>query len=92
MAQLPLSDNALDIIACLILGCVFIGLFILWQRYLERIQDSPNARYSKWAPPPLMKLSLFARGNGRFSVVIVIALLTWCTFFSWNVFSTVREF
>ena len=85
-----LSDNTLDIIAFLILGCVFIGLFILWQRYLERIQDSPNAQYSKWTPPPLMKMSLFARGNGRFSVIMVIALLTWCTFLSWNVFATVR--
>ncbi|KAF8722458.1 hypothetical protein AX14_009812 [Amanita brunnescens Koide BX004] len=76
------------IIACLILGCACIGLFLLWQRYLERIQDSPNARYSKWTPPPLMKLSLFARGEGRLSVIMVIALLTWCTFMSWSLYST----
>ncbi|KAF8731224.1 hypothetical protein AX14_005036 [Amanita brunnescens Koide BX004] len=76
------------IIACLILGCLFLCLFLLWQRYLERIQDSPNARYSKWTPPPLMKLSLFSRGNGRFTVIMIIALLTWCTFLSWNVFAT----
>ncbi|KAF8722460.1 hypothetical protein AX14_009814 [Amanita brunnescens Koide BX004] len=76
------------IIACLIIGCVFLCLFLLWQRYLERVQDSPNAQYSKWTPPPLMKLSLFSRGNGRFSVIMVIALLTWCTFLSWNLYST----
>ncbi|KAF8331587.1 efflux transporter [Amanita rubescens] len=76
------------IIACLILGCAFIGLFILWQWYLERMLDNPNAQYSKWTPPPLMKLSLWTRGNGRFSVIMIIALLTWCTFLGWNLWTT----
>ncbi|KAF8331581.1 efflux transporter [Amanita rubescens] len=76
------------IIACLILGCAFVGLFLLWQLYLERIQDNPNAQYSKWTPPPLMKLSLWTRGDGRFSVIMVIALLTWGTFISWNLWAT----
>ncbi|KAF8331579.1 major facilitator superfamily domain-containing protein [Amanita rubescens] len=76
------------IIACLILGCTFVGLFVLWQWYLERIQDNPNAQYSKWTPPPLMKLSLWTRGNGRFAVIMVIAFLTWCTFLSWSLWAT----
>ncbi len=78
-----------DIIACLILGCAFVGLFLLWQRYLERIQDNPNAQYSKWTPPPLMKLSLWTRGDGRFSAIMAIALLTWCSFVGWNIWATV---
>ncbi|KAF8331585.1 efflux transporter [Amanita rubescens] len=76
------------IIACLVLGCAFVGLFLLWQRYLERIKHDPNAQYSKWTPPPLMNLSLWTRGNGRFSVIMVIALMTWCGFVGWNIWAT----
>ncbi|KAF8627585.1 hypothetical protein AX17_006158 [Amanita inopinata Kibby_2008] len=76
------------IIACLIIGCVLVGLFILWQRYLERVQDTPNAPYSRWTPPPLMKLSLWTRGNGKFTVMMLIVLLNWCSFFGWNLWAT----
>ncbi|KAF8621484.1 hypothetical protein AX15_007772 [Amanita polypyramis BW_CC] len=77
------------IIACIILGCFFVGLFLLWQWYLERVQNNPNAQYSKWTPPPLMKVSLWTRGNWRFSAIMVIALLTWCSFLGWQFWTTI---
>lgn len=72
---------SLDIIALLVTGAAFIGLFLLWQWYLER----PAARntYSKWIPPPLMKLSLWGRGNGKFAVMQCIVLCLMSAFQSW---------
>ncbi|KAL0952456.1 hypothetical protein HGRIS_006724 [Hohenbuehelia grisea] len=72
------------IIALLIIGCFLIGCFLYWQWYLERVQNNPNAPYSAWTPPPIMKLSLWGRAKGRFAVAMVIALLTWCSFLGWN--------
>lgn len=31
-----------------------------------------------------MKLSLWTRARGRFAVMMVIVLFTWCSFLSWN--------
>ncbi|KAG6908440.1 hypothetical protein DXG01_004523 [Tephrocybe rancida] len=36
------------------------------------------------SPPPLMKVSLWARAKGRFAAMMCIAFLTWCSFLSWN--------
>lgn len=71
----------LDIIALLVIGVFFLALFILWQWYLER----PSARntYSRWTPPPLMKLSLWRRGNGKFAVMQCIVLCLMSAFQSW---------
>ncbi|KAK2466613.1 hypothetical protein APHAL10511_000871 [Amanita phalloides] len=77
------------IIACIVLGCFFTGIFLVWQWYLERVQNDPGAQYSLWTPPPLMKLSLWTRGNGRFSVIMLVALLTWCCFLGWNIWATI---
>jgi hypothetical protein len=71
------------IIALLIVGVLFTVLFVYWQYYLERIQNNPNAKYSYWTPPPLMKLSLWARADGRVAVMMIIAFLNWCSFIAW---------
>lgn len=73
-----------DIIACLVIGALLLVLFLVWQRYLERVQNDPNAPYSALTPPPLMKLSLWGRGNGKFTVIMLVALFTWCAFLGWN--------
>jgi len=86
------SLNHIDIIALLVIGVLFIALFIVWQGYLERVQNDPTISQSKWIPPPLMKLSLWTRGRGRFAAVMVIVLLTWCSFVSWNYWSQVYSF
>ncbi|KAJ7620277.1 MFS general substrate transporter [Roridomyces roridus] len=65
------------IIALLIVGVLFITLFIAWQYHLE---SSPDNRH----PPPLMKLSMWTRAKGKFAVVQVIAFLQWSSFISWN--------
>lgn len=75
-----------DIIALLILGVLLLVLFLFWQRYLERIQDDPNAVHSKWTPPPLMRLSIWRRAKGRFAVIMAIAFLNWSGFLAFNFF------
>ncbi|KAK0476076.1 efflux transporter [Armillaria novae-zelandiae] len=72
------------IIALLIVGVVILGLFLLWQWYLERVQRNPNAPYSVLTPPPIMKLSLWARGNGKFAAIMIIVMFTFCSFLGWN--------
>ncbi|KAJ7624389.1 major facilitator superfamily domain-containing protein [Roridomyces roridus] len=53
------------IIALLIVGVLFITLFIGWQHHLEKRQSEPDNR----RPPPLMKLSMWRRTKGKFAVV-----------------------
>ncbi|KAF8885463.1 efflux transporter [Infundibulicybe gibba] len=71
------------IIALLVLGVFLIILFVYWQRYLERIQSDPSSRYSIFTPPPLMKVSIWSRANGRFATMMWIAFLVWCSFIAW---------
>lgn len=69
------------IIALLVVGVLLVASFLVWQWYLER----PNSRtvYSRWTPPPLMKLSLWTRGKGQFAVMQIVALGLMCAFQSW---------
>ncbi|KAF8956149.1 major facilitator superfamily domain-containing protein [Flammula alnicola] len=72
------------IIVFLILGVILIGVFLYWQHYLERVQNNPEAPYSIFTPPPLMKLSLWTRANGRFAAMMAIAFTNWCAFLAWT--------
>ncbi|KAJ7916039.1 MFS general substrate transporter [Mycena leptocephala] len=63
------------IIALLIVGVLFIVMFILWQHHLEKNEGKGR--------PPLMKLSLWARAEGKFAVMQAIAFLEWAGFISW---------
>ncbi|KAJ7627026.1 putative efflux transporter [Roridomyces roridus] len=71
------------IIALLIVGVLFITLFIGWQHHLEKRQSEPDNR----RPPPLMKLSMWRRAKGKFAVVQVIAFLQWSSFLTWSFWS-----
>lgn len=72
------------IIVLLIVGIIMVSLFLVWERYLEQFMDDPSRTPSAWTPPPLMKLSLWTRAKGRMAVILVIAFLNWCAFFSWS--------
>ncbi|KAK0476081.1 efflux transporter [Armillaria novae-zelandiae] len=72
------------IIALVVVGVLILGMFLVWQWYLERVQQDPNAPYSIWTPPPIMKLSLWAKGNGKFAAIMLIVLLTFASFLAWN--------
>ncbi|KAG6332969.1 hypothetical protein ID866_6122 [Astraeus odoratus] len=74
------------IIACLILGVILVAAFLVWEHRLEKALEDPRPK-SIWAPPPLMKLSLWARAKGRLAVVLVIAFLNWCGFLSWTLWA-----
>jgi hypothetical protein len=73
-----------DIIALLIIGVFLVTAFVFWERYLEKVQNTPGASDSLFTPPPLVKPSVWGRARGRFAVMLVIAFLTWCSFFGWN--------
>ncbi|KAG6866162.1 hypothetical protein C0991_008116 [Blastosporella zonata] len=88
------------IIALLIVGVLLIVVFLFWQLHLERVQEQREEHFKlgddadaselsintlSWlSPPPLMKVSLWARAKGRFAVMMCIAFMTWCSFLSWN--------
>jgi predicted MFS family arabinose efflux permease len=72
------------IIALLILGVLSIVAFIFWQHYLEKRLDDVNIPTSRKFPPPIMRLSLWTRANGRFAVMQLITFLNWCSFMSYN--------
>lgn len=72
------------IIACLIIGILLIAAFLAWEYHLEKVLNDPHRTKSTWTPPPLMKLSLWARARGQLAVVLIIAFLNWCGFLSWS--------
>ena len=79
-----------DIIALLVLGVTTIRLFLYWQHYLERIHDNPDSPYSMLTPPPLMKLSIWTRANGRMAVMMIIVFMQWSGFSAWSFWVHVR--
>ena len=79
-----------DIIALLVLGVITIVLFLYWQNYLEKIHDNPDSPYSVFTPPPLMKLSIWTRANGRIAAMMTIGFVQRSAFFSWSFWVHVR--
>ncbi|KAK7040368.1 hypothetical protein VNI00_009838 [Paramarasmius palmivorus] len=85
------------IIGLLIVGIIFLALFLLWQGYLEAVRSAnsndgsvpPTGHSLLPTPPPLMPLSLWARAKGRVSVVMWIGFLLWASFLSWNYWALV---
>lgn len=75
---------ALDIIAFIVLGIVLLSAFLLWQHYLEKRLDNEHLPARRRLPPPIMRLSLWRRANGRFAVMQMIAFLNWCSFMAYN--------
>jgi hypothetical protein len=59
-----------DIIAMLILGVLFIVGFFLWERHVVY----------KTTRPPLMRLQLWTRANGRLASVYFIGFVSWMGF------------
>ena len=82
---------ALDIIALLIVGIIFVGLFLCWQYYLEKRFDDHTSSYSVFTPPPLMRISLWTRAHGRLGAVMLVAFTTWSCFQSWLYWIQVRS-
>ncbi|KAI0668013.1 efflux transporter [Trametes maxima] len=69
------------IIALLIVGVLFLALFVAWQHYLEQLHTQRDAQRERWwTPPPLMSVTIWSRARGRLAVVLVLAFLEWCAF------------
>lgn len=77
-----------DIIALLIIGVLFLILYVLWERYLETAPQRGDKTW--WTPPPLMKVSLWARAHGMLAVIFVVAFLEYGSFIIFNFWITVR--
>ncbi|KAF9263695.1 MFS general substrate transporter [Marasmius fiardii PR-910] len=81
------------IIALIITGVILLVLFVLWQRHLEIVADQGMNTNSllRWlpTPPPLMRVSLWTRANGRMGAVMSIAFLNWCCFLAWQYWATI---
>ncbi|KAF9497440.1 MFS general substrate transporter [Pleurotus eryngii] len=73
------------IIALLIIGCLFLGVFMAWQHFLEahQLKHQLHAR-DRTYPPPLIPPALWTRSAYRLTAVMVVALLTWASFLGWN--------
>jgi len=83
LADGPIAPNTWGtsyIIALLVLGVALIVVFLLWQRYLERVHEDPEKSQAWWTPPPLMKVSIWTRSKGRMSVILLVAFFEWCSF------------
>ncbi|CCO28924.1 putative MFS-type transporter C1683,03c [Rhizoctonia solani AG-1 IB] len=61
------------VVSVLLLGC-FVG----WEYYLE----------TRTTRPPLMRLGLWTRANGRFAVIQLIVFFDWACFTTWLFFVT----
>ncbi|KAL1665015.1 major facilitator superfamily domain-containing protein [Schizophyllum commune] len=72
------------IIVLLILGVLLLVVFSFWQLYLERVQDDPNATYSVWTPPPVMRMTLLSRGHWRYGAQMLIVFTTWSSFIGYT--------
>jgi len=74
------------IIALLIIGVLFLILYVLWERYLEIQHGGETGPW--WAPPPLMKVSLWGRARGKLAVIFVTAFLEYGSFIIFNFWIT----
>jgi hypothetical protein len=63
---------------------LLITAFLFWQYYLEKRLDDEHLPARRRLPPPIMRLSLWTRANGRFAVMQMIAFLTWSSFMAYN--------
>ncbi|TFK47881.1 MFS general substrate transporter [Heliocybe sulcata] len=75
------------IIALLIVGVILTAAYIVWQLYLERVQNSPTRSTSRWTPPPLLRLSIWKRAKGKFAVMQWIAFLNYGCFVTWQIWA-----
>ncbi|PCH40218.1 efflux transporter [Wolfiporia cocos MD-104 SS10] len=74
------------IIALLILGVISLVLYVVWERFLERAQATGSTSW--WTPPPIMKVSLWARAKGKLAVIFVLAFLEYGSFIVFNFWIT----
>ncbi|KZT51676.1 MFS general substrate transporter [Calocera cornea HHB12733] len=66
------------IIALLILSGVLFSTFIAWEHYVE----------TRLTLPPLVRLNIFKRGNGKLAAILLVAFLIMGAFTSWQYWAT----
>lgn len=59
-----------DVIALLIIGIILVALFFFWERQVT----------TKTSRPPLMRLELWTRANGKLAAVYMIGFVSWMGF------------
>ncbi|CCM00646.1 uncharacterized protein FIBRA_02683 [Fibroporia radiculosa] len=70
------------IIALLILGVLLLVAYVAWEHFLEKQLHAHSTAW--WTPPPLMRVSLWGRARGKLAITLVIALLEYSSFMTFN--------
>jgi len=68
------------IIALLIVGVLLVVAYVAWEHFLERAHNAHNPAW--WAPPPVMRVSLWRRARGKLAVTFLLAFLAYGSFMS----------
>lgn len=79
------------IVALLVLGVVFVVIFLLWQGYLERMHSKPAHAQAWWTPSPLMRLTVWQRSNWRMTAILWVAFFEWASFQAATFWAQVRN-
>ena len=70
------------------MGVILVAAFIIWEHFLEQVHADDSAAFARrdrwWTPPPLMPVSIWARGNGKFAAVLAVAFVEWCAFLTFQ--------
>ncbi|KAH7107765.1 putative efflux transporter [Auriculariales sp. MPI-PUGE-AT-0066] len=66
------------IIALLVVSPFFVAAFVVWEWWYEHRQNRA----------PLLRVGIFTRGRGTFSVVLAIAFFEFCAFYAWIYWTT----
>ncbi|QRW23568.1 major facilitator superfamily transporter [Rhizoctonia solani] len=62
----------------LVISILLLGCFVYWEHYLE----------TRTSRPPLMRLGLWTRANGKFAAIQLVVLFNWSCFTTWQFFVT----
>ena len=74
---------SVGVLLILVLGILCLLAFLCWQYYLENLQSQYPSNRSLFTPPPLLKLSIWTRANGRLAAMMAIAFFNWGSFLAW---------
>ncbi|EUC55277.1 MFS general substrate transporter, partial [Rhizoctonia solani AG-3 Rhs1AP] len=62
----------------LVISVLLLGCFVYWEHYLE----------TRTTRPPLMRLGLWTRANGKFAAIQLVVFFDWSCFTTWQFFVT----
>lgn len=87
----PYQWRSAHIIALLIVGVILLVTFVWWENVLEAGRaDWKEGGEDMWAPP-LLKLSIFRRANGKLTAMLCLVFFVWAAFSGWTFYAVVSS-